>query len=88
MNPDGNMILAANRYDTSEEAETGSRKDAPTDPSHTGYVFTGWAVNVDEFGDYILVAKYNEIPEDEKKLLFIGNNGTRSVMHLHHRSRR
>ena len=68
------MILWADLFDDAEAAvkEATEKANAPADPSHDGWVFTGWAVNVDEFGDYILVAKYNQVepePEKTKKII-------------------
>ncbi|MBP3816464.1 MAG: Cna B-type domain-containing protein [Firmicutes bacterium] len=61
----GKMILQAKKYadQVAADAEASGKADKPEDPSHEGYEFTGWVVNKDEFGDYIIVATYNEIQE-------------------------
>ncbi|MBQ9068377.1 MAG: InlB B-repeat-containing protein, partial [Eggerthellaceae bacterium] len=69
------MILSAKRYEGQDAADTEAKAkaDAPTDPVHDGYEFVGWVVNQDEFGDYVLVAKYNEpvVPEPAKTVSYI-----------------
>ena len=67
---DGQMILSAKRYDdqTAADAAMAAEDGKPADPSHDGYVFTGWALSRDKFGDYVLIAKYNQeavTPEPE-----------------------
>ena len=59
---DGKMILKATRYNTSTEADKAAKNKTgkPADPSHKDYDFVGWVANQDQFGDWILVAKYNE----------------------------
>ena len=63
---DGSMILKATKYNTSAEADDAAQNktDKPENPSHENYDFVGWVLNQDQFGDWILVAKYNEkLPE-------------------------
>ena len=66
---DGAMILKATKFDTSDEAdaEAENKDGKPNDPSHDGYTFVGWVKNQDSFGDWILVAKYNETPKPPEK---------------------
>ena len=66
---DGSMILKATKFDTSDEAdaEAENKDGKPNDPSHDGYTFVGWVKNQDSFGDWILVAKYNETPKPPEK---------------------
>ena len=66
---DGSMILKATKFDASDEAdaEAESKAGKPNDPSHDGYTFVGWVKNQDQFGDWILVAKYNETPKPPAK---------------------
>ena len=69
---DGKMILRATRYDDQAQADAAAKsyEGAPEDPSHDGYIFTGWVLNQDEFGDWVLMAKYNEVPpEPARKLI-------------------
>ena len=65
---DGKMILNATLFDgqTAADAEAKGMAGKPANPKHKGYEFVGWVANQDEFGDWILVAKYNEVipPQD------------------------
>ena len=53
---EGSQLLSAQRVDEASQAV------APAAPTHDGWVFAGWNENVDEFGDYVYVARY-ERPE-------------------------
>ena len=66
-----NPVLAANRYADKDAAKKAAddHEGAPEDPSHEGYTFTGWLVGTDEFGDYVLIAKYNEEIKPEKTVV-------------------
>ena len=68
LNPKGKMVLKSNTYDTHSEAEEAakSQSGAPTVGEHKNYKFTGWAVNYDENGNFVLVATYSEIPQTTK----------------------
>lgn len=72
---DGSMILSAKLYDGQDAADAAAngKTDAPDAPSHDGLEFAGWALNQDEFGDWVLVAKYNEkvTPDNRKVVSYI-----------------
>ena len=63
------LILVATQFATQEAAdeEAETLAGAPADPEHEGYIFTGWLVSQDEYGNYIITATYNETePAGEK----------------------
>lgn len=72
LNEGNAIILQSRKYadQNAADAEAKNKADAPTNPSHDGYEFVGWEVSKDEFGDYVLTAKYNAItPAEEKKIV-------------------
>ena len=79
----GNMIVSTLNYDSvaDADAEAASLSEAPADPEHEGYVFTGWAVNQDEDGDYIIVATYNEVPQTGKiAVSYVDGQGEKTLI--------
>ncbi len=70
-NPDGKMVLRSTKYGTYGQAEKAADalENKPADPSHDGVKFVGWDLNYDENGNYVLVAKYSDIPEKDKTVV-------------------
>ena len=64
------LILSATQFETQEAADTEAETlaGAPADPEHEGYIFTGWLVSQDEYGNYIITATYNEAEPEPGKI--------------------
>ena len=73
LNPAGKMALKSTTYDTHAEAQTAAnnKTGAPANPKHSGYKFTGWAVNYDTNGNFVLVATYSQKPVKENTTSYI-----------------
>ena len=74
MAEDGKMILGAKQFDSQTDADDEAKNQTgrPSDPAHEGLVFVGWVVNQDEFGNYIITAKYNQVaPSGGKTVSYI-----------------
>ena len=79
----GKMILDAKLYAAQGDADKAAKakSGAPKDPQHEGYEFIGWEINQDEFGDYIMVAKYSEVVTTDKIVVsYVDGNSKEGIV--------